>query len=256
MTIITQLLVKRHYKMATLSVLGSSSKGNCYVLRVGSEILLLECGVAWKNIKKEIEKEPYDNIHCLITHHHKDHSKAYYKGLPLGVSVYAPNHIKTSLGGNVERIKALETKSINNVGDFKVMPFKNYHSEPNGDYCPCVGYLIFHPSVGKILFTTDTYKIKYKFNDVDHILIECNYAEDILLNTEDKQGLERVVRSHMSLENLKETLKTWDLTNTKDITLLHLSERNGDKERFKREIEELTGKATNIAEKGVVLEWK
>lgn len=70
-------------------------------------------------------------------------------------------------------------------------------------------------------------------------------------NAEDKQGLERVVRSHMSLE----TLKTWDLTNTKDITLLHLSERNGDKDLFKRETEATTGKAVNIAEKGVVLEW-
>ncbi|HAK43856.1 MAG TPA: hypothetical protein DCM59_15570 [Clostridium sp.] len=97
--------------------------------------------------------------------------------------------------------------------------------------------------------------MKYRFSDIDHILIECNYAEDILLNAEDKQGLERVVRSHMSLENLKETLKTWDLTNTKDITLLHLSERNGDKELFKREIEATTGKMINIAEKGVVLEW-
>lgn len=241
--------------MATLSVLGSNSKGNCYVLRVGQDVLLLECGVAWKNIKTEIEKEPYENICCLITHHHKDHSKAYYKGLPLNVSIYSPGHIKTSLGGNVERITTLETKISNKVGDFTVIPFENYHTEPNGDYCPCVGYLIHHPEIGKILFATDTYRVKYGFDNVDHILIECNYAEDILLNAEDKQGLERVVRSHMSLENLKETLKTWDLTNTKDITLLHLSERNGDKERFKREVEELTGKTTNIAEKGVVLKW-
>lgn len=249
------LLKERFNNMAKLTVLGSNSRGNCYVLRIRKEILLLECGVAWTNIKKEIEKEPYDNIYCLISHHHKDHSKAYYKGLPLEVNVYTPNHIKTSLGGNTERIKVLETKAINNVGGFKIMPFKNYHSESNGDYCPCVGYLILHPSIGKILFATDTFKMKYRFSDIDHILIECNYAEDILLNAEDKQGLERVVRSHMSLENLKEILKTWDLTNTKDITLLHLSERNGDKDLFKREIEATTGKMINIAEKGVVLEW-
>lgn len=242
--------------MATLSVLGSNSKGNCYVLRVGQDVLLLECGVAWKNIKTEIEKEPCENIHCLITHHHKDHSKAYYKGLPLNVIVYSPSHIKTSLGGNVERITTLETKVSNKVGNFTVMPFENYHTEPNGEYCPCVGYLIYHKEIGKVLFATDTYRIKYRFDNVDHILIECNYLEKLLLDTEDKHGLERVIRSHMSLENLKGYLSKWDLTNTKDITLLHLSERNGDKDLFKREIEELTGKATNIAEKGVVLEWK
>lgn len=241
--------------MATLSILGSSSRGNCYVLRVGQDVLLLECGVAWKNIKAEIEREPCENIYCLITHHHKDHSKAYYKGLPLNVNIYSPSHIKTSLGGNLERINNIETRIVNQVGSFKIMPFENYHTEPNGECCPCVGYLIHHPEIGKMLFATDTYRIKYRFDNVDHILIECNYAEDILLNAEDKQGLERVIRSHMSLENLKEYLKSWNLDNTKDITLLHLSERNGDKERFKREVEELTGKTTNIAEKGIILNW-
>jgi len=249
------LLKERFNNMAKLTVLGSNSRGNCYVIRVRKEILLLECGVAWKNIKKEIEKKLYKDIYCLITHHHKDHCKAYYKGLPLGVSIYTPSHIRTSLGGNMERIKTLETKTINQVGNFKVMPFENYHTESNGEYCPCVGYLIYHAEIGKVLFATDTRKLKYCFNDLKHILVECNYAEDILISSEDKQGLERVVRSHMSLENLKETLKTWNLTNTKDITLLHLSERNGNPDRFKQEIADLTGKTVNIAEKGVVLEW-
>ncbi|MEG2918848.1 MAG: MBL fold metallo-hydrolase [Clostridium sp.] len=239
--------------MATLSVLGSSSKGNCYVLRVGQDVLLLECGVALKNIKTETEKEPYENIYCVLSHHHKDHSKAYYNGLPLGISIYTTTEVKTSLGGNMERIIAFENKTVSNVGDFKIMPFENFHTEPNGDYCPCVGYLIYHPSIGKILFATDTYKIDYNFNNIDHILIECNYAESIIADKEDAQ--ERVIRSHMSVENLKSYLNKWDLTQTKDITLLHLSERNGDKDLFKREIESTTGKAVNIAEKGVVLEW-
>ena len=241
--------------MATLSVLGSNSKGNCYVLRVENEVLLLECGVAWKCIKKELLKKPYNRIYFLIKHHHKDHSRAYYKGLPSGISIYAPSHIKSSLGGDTERINTLETKTINQVGHFKIMAFENYHTESNGEYCPCVGYLIYHEKIGKVLFATDTRKLKYSFPELKHILVECNYAEDILINSEGKEGIERIVRSHMSLENIKETLKEWDLSNVEDFTLLHLSEKNADPQRFKKEVEDITGKEVNIAYKGVILYW-
>lgn len=57
----------------------------------------------------------------------------------------------------------------------------------------------------------------------------------------------------MSLETLKETLKSWELGNTKDITLIHISNDNGDPERFKEEIENLIGIKTYVAEPGLII---
>lgn len=57
----------------------------------------------------------------------------------------------------------------------------------------------------------------------------------------------------MCLETLKEALKTWDLKGTEDITLIHLSSENGNPEKFKKEIEELTGVKTNIAVPGLIV---
>ncbi|MDS2204199.1 MBL fold metallo-hydrolase, partial [Clostridioides difficile] len=35
-----------------IKVLGSSSKGNCYLLQLKNETLILECGVSYKEILK------------------------------------------------------------------------------------------------------------------------------------------------------------------------------------------------------------
>lgn len=242
--------------MAILKILGSSSKGNCYLLETEKETLMLDCGVAYRNINKAVDKGK-TLVGCLLSHIHQDHLKAYKKLLSNGISIYTSKAIKDEIQKDNEGIntfKQADSKyKLFKLGGFMILPFENHHTNNDGTECPCVGYLIYHADIGKVLFATDTYKLDYKFNDVDHILIECNYAESIIAEKDDAQ--ERVIRSHMSLENLKEYLKSWNLDNTKDITLLHLSERNGDKERFKREVEELTGKTTNIAEKGVVLEW-
>lgn len=242
--------------MAKLRVLGSSSKGNCYILEVEKEVLILDCGVAPRNINKELPKDK-KVVGCLITHSHKDHSKAYKKLIEKGIRVYTSKGVKNELEGQDGDLNTFTEVSRGfptyKFGQFLVLPFQNNHTHNDGTDCPCLGFLIRHKEFGKLLFATDTYKIDFKFDNVDHILIECNYSESIIEDKEDAQ--ERVIRSHMSLENLKEYLTKWDLTDTKDITLLHLSERNGDKDLFKEEIEAATGKTVIIAEKGVVLEW-
>ena len=103
-----------------------------------------------------------------------------------------------------------------------------------------------------MLFATDTYFIRYRFNGLNIIAVECNYSEEIL-----KQNIidgivpvamkKRLMQSHFSFENYKEFLKANDLSNVKEIWLLHMSSRNSDAERFKKEIRELTGKPVYIA---------
>jgi phosphoribosyl 1,2-cyclic phosphodiesterase len=58
----------------------------------------------------------------------------------------------------------------------------------------------------------------------------------------------RIIRSHMSLETLKDMLRANDLSKVEAIYLLHLSDGNSDAVRFKREVQELTGKMVFISD--------
>jgi hypothetical protein len=51
----------------------------------------------------------------------------------------------------------------------------------------------------------------------------------------------------MSLETCKGFLRANDLSRVQEIWLLHLSDANSDAARFKREIQELTGKVVYVA---------
>jgi len=98
-----------------------------------------------------------------------------------------------------------------------------------------------------LLFATDTYYIRYKFQGITHLLIECNYSLDILEENiaegkVPKVMKKRLLRSHFSLEHVKDFLRANDLKNLKEIWLLHLSDNNSDEKRFKQEIQELSGK--------------
>jgi len=66
---------------------------------------------------------------------------------------------------------------------------------------------------------------------------------------------DRVITSHMSLDNCKGMLGANDLTAVNNIVLIHLSDGNSDARRFKKEVEEQTGKTVHVAEAGMVLDF-
>ena len=85
-------------------------------------------------------------------------------------------------------------------------------------------------------------------------MIECNYADDIIhRNVVDGLVAEsmrnRILRSHLSLDNCKELLKANDLSEVREIHLLHLSDHNSDEERFKKEIMSVSGRPVYVAQK-------
>lgn len=110
--------------------------------------------------------------------------------------------------------------------------------------------------MGSLVFATDTYYVKYRFPGVNHIMVECNYSQDIL-NKNCLDGVipkslrDRTMKSHFELENVKKFLKVNDSHELKDVVLLHLSDRNSNAKRFKKECKEVTNKPTYIAESGL-----
>lgn len=55
----------------TLTILGSSSKGNSYIIDTLDEKLIIECGIPMSDILKGINYKASDVRACLISHAHR-----------------------------------------------------------------------------------------------------------------------------------------------------------------------------------------
>lgn len=238
-----------------LKVLASSSKGNCYILESSGKKLLLECGVNMKDIKRGLNFDFRDVAGCLVTHEHLDHSKSSKDLLDLGVNVYTSAGTAVMRELEYHRLKIVKAKESVNIGHFTVIPFDVQH-----DCAEPLGYLILDNKTGeKLLFATDTFYLKYQFPGLNYILVECNYIPEILDSNIEKGWVpksmsNRLLRSHFSLDNVKEFLKANDMKTVRKIVLLHLSDGNSDAKRMIREIEELTGVETVAADAGLSIE--
>ncbi|QZY56683.1 MBL fold metallo-hydrolase [Crassaminicella profunda] len=237
-----------------LKVLGSGSKGNCYLLCSPTETLILECGLPYKTILKGLNFNLNSVVGCLVSHEHKDHSKGIHDLIKNGIDVYTSKGTVEACEVTGHRIKVLESEKAIKVGSFAVLPFTTQH-----DAAEPLGFLIHHKEIGNLLFITDSYYCQYKFQDLNHILIECNYSDEILKENLEK-GLiptslkNRLLKSHFSLGNVKEFLKVTDMKTVQNIMLIHLSDGNSNEAIFKEEIERLTGKPTYVADKGLEVE--
>ena len=64
----------------------------------------------------------------------------------------------------------------------------------------------------------------------------------------------RVIESHMSLDTCRETLLANDLTATRRIILIHLSDRNSNAAAFRKTIARATGREVIAADHGQTIE--
>ena len=232
--------------MIEIRALASGSRGNCYWVTDGSTPLLLECGIRFKDIQRGLNFKVSELAGCIVTHEHKDHCKALKDMVKAGVVCYMSAGTAEALGAEGHRVHKIAPLQTFKVGSWQILPFEVQH-----DAAEPLGFLLASGD-GKLLYATDTYYLKYRFNGLTHIMIECNYSADILQANEDAgllpKGLrDRIIQSHFSLDNVKEFLKANDLSKVEEIWLIHLSDGNSDAERFKREIQELTGKMVFVA---------
>ena len=237
-----------------VTILGSSSDGNCYILQGQHETLILEAGVNFADIKKALKFNLSQVVGCCITHEHRDHSKALVDVLRYGIRVLALPEVFKSHRIHLQAFcKEIAPQHGYRIGSFKIMALAAFHD------VPCVAFVIEHPECGRILFVTDTMMMEYRVGGLNHIFIECNYADERLQENIDAgivpaEMRKRLLQTHMELQTTKSVLKANDLSNVSEIVLIHLSDNNGDAPRFVREISEQTGKPVEVARAGMVLE--
>ncbi len=235
--------------MIEIRVLASSSSGNCYRVTDGSTPLLVECGLPLAEIRRRLDFRLHQIAACLVSHEHQDHAKAVPDLVRrIGIEcVMSPGTAKALdvSGCLVRTVPALVQFRIDT---WTALPFRTQH-----DAADPVGFLLAAGGE-KLVYITDSFYCRYRFRGLTHIMIECNYARDILdrnvaASIVPEVVRDRTLRSHFSLEHVKEFLAANDLSVVREIHLLHLSDGNSDAARFKREIQELTGRPVYVAER-------
>lgn len=230
-----------------LHILGSESKGNCYILTSNSgQTLIMEAGVRMDDVKKALNFDLSGVVGCIVTHGHGDHFGRVTQFINAGIDIY----------GSVETLKPIEHSHRNNtifyhsagvsahttIGEFIVMPF----SVPHG--VPCIGFLISHPESGKILFVTDAAYIPHKFTGLKHILIEANYSDEAMVN-------DRAAGHHMALDTALNFIRDNEPHKLRNVVLLHLSASNSDEKEFIKQVKQVAPHAeVTVADKGVVVD--
>lgn len=231
-----------------LRTIATGSSGNAYALINGNEILLLDLGISAKEIKKAIDFKISDVVGCIVSHEHLDHSRSVKDFEKMGIPVYKPYESKDpmNLKGWNGTIQAFDLTDK----DGRFM-----HTNADGSKCPCYGFLITHPDLGRMLYITDTELVKWRFKDINHILISCNYQKKYI-DDENLAKRNHVFRGHMELETVKEFIKANNSNALQNVTLCHLSSENADPEECKAEVEKVAGKGINVfvARKGLEVE--
>lgn len=220
-----------------IKVIASGSSGNCYLVGDGETTLLLDAGIPFKRIQVGCGFRTSGIKGCLVTHRHGDHAKAIPKLMERGIRVYGTADLAALFPGT-RYIEALKEKDI---GTFRILPFRVEHD------VECYGYRIHSGVTGeRLLYVTDTAYIRYTFQGLTHMMVEANYAQEIIMDNVRREHIsaflaERIVRSHMSIETLLGLLRANDMRNVRQIYLLHLSDGNSDAEGFKRQVQRETG---------------
>jgi len=251
-------------KIGRLVNLGSSSKGNSFYIELLSNSLtkplhiLLEVGFDFNSLLKSMVKNNIDLNKIdlvLVTHKHHDHSVSMKEFVKRGIPVYAPMTAFEEWNIFYQEkylTKAYDWKEI--AKGIAILPIPLEHFD-KGERVETFGYIFDIDNEFTMLFATDTKYIpqdlsQFKF---DVVFLEANYLEDTikyaLLDAEKEkhQGnisrYARLVDSHMSLENMVQTLdgsigshsKPFDLSNTKLLFLIHLSSNRQTNEQYYKE---------------------
>lgn len=219
--------------------LGSGSCGNCYYLGNSHYGILVDAGIGPRIIKKRLAEYGIDfsGIYALlVTHDHYDHIKsAGYLSEKLNIPVYATEKvhrgirncplIKNIINGPTKRI--IEKGEPFQIEDFRITAFDVPHDSSDN-----AGYF-FEFGNQRLTLATDigtiTDEVAYYACKANHLVIESNYDEEMLLNGRYPYYLKQRISNgsgHLSNRQTAEFLANNYSSDLRNIWLCHLSGDN------------------------------
>jgi phosphoribosyl 1,2-cyclic phosphodiesterase len=203
---------------------------------------MFDAGLSYPKLQRKLYDLGYqfkDINGVFITHEHKDHFMAVPKMIEAGMDVYMSGGTAEATSSPEYMIHLLNNEQHLVAGTFTVLPFEVEHDamEPMG--------FIFHSHYTneRGLYLTDTMQVPpIVTSKINYWIIECNYSEDKLQNSEyDEYLKDRIRDSHMCFENLKVYMSLVDTSGAKKMVLVHLSDANSDEALFVDELQALLG---------------
>lgn len=222
--------------------MASSSSGNAYIVSDNDTRILLECGVSHKNLQRLSGFSLSEFQACLVSHEHKDHAKAVADLIRRGMAVYMSQGTAEAL--ETDAVQLIENMEQFNVGSLDIVPFTTFH-----DAAEPLGFLIKSRVDGDVLaFATDTVNLRYKFPGLNILAIEANYDKNILERCEKmpEKVRYRITNSHMEIDTLCEYLRSLDLSQCREIHLLHLSDATSHEGHFINKVARAVPKGIEI----------
>ena len=173
-----------------------------------------------------------------------DHSKSLNDFKSMGIPILAPY-----LGNSCKSM---------NMGEFTVKPFDlttidgNWtHTNANGEPCPIYGFLITHKEMGRMLYITDTELIKWRFKDINHILLGVNYDKE-LVDSENHSKNNHIFRGHLEIGTACDFVKANYSDSLQNVIMCHLSDSNSDVDSFISKMKNVVpGANVCVAERGL-----
>ena len=209
-----------------LKIVETGSKGNTALLIDKSgRMLMLDAGASYDNMLRAIHYNISSVDGCLISHMgHKDHSRSVPELKKSYMDVYGAD------------------KTDNMSGRFGNWSFAAFSLEHDVDN---LGYFIqnsVEPDQ-RIAYLIDTGYIRYRFEGMTVLIIECNYVDEVVLEKRDELDARflRLEKYHMSLDRVKSYLTKIDRSKLHTVVLVHLSDSNADEARMIREVKEVAG---------------
>jgi phosphoribosyl 1,2-cyclic phosphodiesterase len=226
--------------MIRFASLGSGSKGNATLIESGTKEsdtrILLDCGFSTKEVETRLTKlqRSASSINAIvITHEHSDHIN--------GAGRLARKY-------NIPVWLTAGTWDKCRDNDFPVTNFIDCHQDfaidavslhpfpvPHDAREPC--QFVFSDGVSRLGIATDlgsiTPHVIQQLNNLDGLLLECNYDKHMLFNGIYPQKLkDRVAGDKGHLDNKQSTqlLKSLNLNKLKHIIAMHVSEKNNTNE--------------------------
>ena len=147
-------------------------------------------------------------------------------------------------------VKVLPLGVKTQISGFSVQPLLVPHN------AMCYSFIVTHEEFGKLLFITDCADFKYKIRDCNHILIESNYSDDLIIDNMCSNIYNRSAsKNHLEIGQTIDVLKHNYSSELQNTVLLHLSKGNANPQEFvKRVKEELCFDNVVCADNGLEIE--
>lgn len=209
----------------SFEVVGTGSKGNCYLLTVNGQTLVIEAGVNFTKVKKALKFDLSGVVGVLVSHEHGDHSCAVKDFLKFGKKVFCTPG--TARGCNIEKYEPAASLQSSKIGIFNIIPFMIQHDALS----PC-GFVIEFEGK-RLAFLTDSSDLRTRLNNIDYWIIEANYSPEKLKTSGlDVRLKKRIQETHMSIDRCKTILDAHEAEKSKFVILIHGSEKHACNEEF------------------------